>query len=81
MTDSVTIASWTEHPYTSYDKRHIRVEHRVRVLAYDGGFADVQHERRKNDRGTTTDWVTVDVVELRDHGLRRQKLREGVLQE
>ena len=81
MSETVTIASWVEHPYTSHDKRHIKVEHRVRVLAYDGGFADVQHERRKNNRGDCTAWTEVEVVELRDHGLNRRKLREGVLQE
>ena len=66
MTDTQTIASWTEHPYTSYDKRHITVEHRVRVLSYDGGFADVQHERRTNDNGKCSNWKEVSVAELRD---------------
>jgi hypothetical protein len=81
MSETVTLATWTEAPYTSHDKRHIRVEHRVRVLAYDGDFADVQHERRTNDRGDRTDWKTVEVVELRDHGMQHRKVRKGVLQE
>ena len=81
MTEAVTIGSWVERPYTSYDKRHIKFEHRVRVLAYDGGFADVQHERRENDRGTRSEWKEVEVVELRDHGLNHRKVRKGVLEE
>ena len=81
MSDSETIASWTESPYTSYEKRHIEIEHRVRVLAYDGGFADVQHERRMNDGGTKGEWKEVEVVELRDHGMDRRKVRGGVLEE
>lgn len=82
MSESVTIASWTERPYTSHDKRHIRVEHRVRVLAYDGAFADVQHERRRRDKNKVLDdWQEVEVVEIRDHGMQRRKVREGVLQE
>jgi hypothetical protein len=79
MTDTVTIASWTEHPYTSHDKRHITVEHRVRVLHYDGGHADVQHERRRRDKNKVIDdWTTVEVAELRDHGLERRKLKGSV---
>lgn len=81
MTEAVTIASWTEHPYTGYDKRHIKIEHRVRVLRYDGGFADVHHERRRNAHGTCSEWVDVAVVELRDHGMRRETVRDGVLSE
>jgi len=81
MSDTITIASWTEMPYTSHDKRHIKIEHRVRVLAYEGGLTDIQHERRENDRGNRTEWVEVEVVEVRDHGTRREKRREGVLQE
>jgi hypothetical protein len=82
MTETVVIASWTEHPYTSHDKRHITVEHRVRVLAYDGGFADIQHERRRRDKNKILDgWKEVAVVELRDHGMNYRTVRGGVLQE
>jgi hypothetical protein len=77
-----TIGSWVEHPYTSHDKRHIKVEHRVRVLVYDGGFADVNHERRENDGShTVPEWRTVESVEIRDHGARHEKYLKGVLQE
>jgi hypothetical protein len=81
MSDTFTIGRWTERPYTSYDKRHIKIEHRVRVLAYDGGISDVSHERRENDNGTVSDWKEVEVVEIRDHGAIHRKVRKGVLQE
>jgi hypothetical protein len=82
MSETVTIASWVEQPYTSYDKRHIKVEHRVRVLAYGGGFADIQHERRRRDKNKILDgWKEVAVVELRDHGMNHRKVRGGVLSE
>lgn len=75
--DTATIASWTEMPYTSYDKRSIVIHHRVRVIHYDGTSADVMHERREGDG----EWKTVAVAELRDHGMTHQKLRDGILEE
>jgi hypothetical protein len=64
-------------PYTNYDKRHIRVEHRVRVLVYDEGTVDVLHERRRDDDGQRGDWKSVDVLEVRQHGVREVSVREG----
>ena len=81
MTDTYTVATWTDAPYTSYDKRHIRVEHRARVLVYDEGTVDVVHERRRDDDGQRGDWKGVDALEIRPHGVRKESLREGVLSE
>ena len=76
MSDDVVLASWTDHPYTSYDKRSIKVHHRVRVIHYERGRADVLHERCEG----SGDWETIEAVELRD-GMYYQKLRDGVLEE
>jgi hypothetical protein len=81
VTDTYTVATWTEAPYTSYDKRHIRVEHRVRLLVYDEDHVDVVHERRQDDDGQRGEWKGVDVLEVRPHGVREQSLREGVMAE
>jgi hypothetical protein len=76
-----TIGEWTERPYTSHDKRHIEVHHRVRVLVYQD-VADVLHERRTHDGEThDPDWQVVETVEIRDHGARKQRHRDGVLEE
>jgi hypothetical protein len=77
VSETVTLASWTKQPYTSYDKRHIAIHHRVRIVRYDASSADVMHERREGNG----EWSTVAVAELRDYGMTHQKLREGVLQE
>lgn len=77
MSETVTIASWTTSPYTSYDKRGVVIHHRVRIVRYDRTTADVVHERREGN----DDWTTVGAVELREHGLTKQKLRDGVLEE
>ena len=74
----VTIAEWSESPFTSYDRRGQTVDHRVRVKDY-GDFADVIHERLMPERAT--DWRTVEVVELRDHGMTHRKVRDGVMSE
>jgi len=79
MAEEYTIAVWAHYPFTSYDKRGRTVEHRVRVVAYDTGFVDVLHER--NERYTNDGWVTVEVVEVRDQGVRYEKRRDGVLSE
>ena len=81
MTDAYTVATWTEMPYTSYEKRHIRVKHRVRVLVYDGQTVDVVHQRRCDDGGQRGDWEGVDVLDVRPHGVRKESLREGVVSE
>jgi len=81
VTDTYTVATWTEAPYTSYDKRHIRVEHRVRLLAYDEGHIDVVHERRQDDDGQRGEWKAINVWEVRANSVREESLREGVLAE
>jgi len=81
VSDTYTVSTWTEMPYTSYNKRHIRVEHRVRVLVYGEQAIDVLHERRRDDNGQRGDWEGIDVLEVRPHGVREESLREGVLTE
>ena len=81
MTDTYTVATWTEAPYTSYDKRHIRVEHRVRLLVYHEDHVDVVHEGRQCDDGQRGEWKGIDVLEVRPHGVHEQSLREGVMAE
>lgn len=81
MSDTETLATWTESPYTSYDKRHITVKHRVRVIRYEGGFADVIHQRQVQDDASAVEWEEVKRTELRDHGMRTQKVRDGLLEE
>ncbi|WP_435065936.1 hypothetical protein [Halobaculum sp. EA56] len=70
--DELTIAEWTEMPYTSHDLRGAVVEHRVVVAAYDGVGADVRHEVRSVDvdRVPST-WTEAEVIEARPHGLSR----------
>lgn len=77
MTDKHTIASWTESPYTSYDKRHIVIHHRVRIIRYDETTVDVVHQRREGDEA----WKVVEAVELREYGLIPNKIRDGVMSE
>ena len=72
--DTAVIASWTEHPYTSYDKRSWVIEHRVVIEHYGGLGADVRHEVRSSDSEDCPDeWTELDVAELRDHGMLIQK--------
>jgi len=69
MSDTTVLASWTEHPYTSYDKRSWAIEHRVVVEHYGGMGGDVRHEVRSSDsEDCPAEWTEKDVVELRDHG-------------
>jgi len=81
VTDAYTIANWTEVPYTSYDKRHLRVKHRVRLLVHEPTVVDVVHERSRDDDGHRSEWEGVDVLEVRPQGVQRESLREGVLAE
>lgn len=70
MTDHV-VARWSEHPYTSYDKRSWEIQHRVVVIHYTGVGADVRHEvRSSDDPSLPSDWTEREAVELRDHGMR-----------
>jgi hypothetical protein len=81
VNDAYTVATWTEAPYTSYDKRHIQIEHRVRLLVHEPTVIDVIHERRTDDDGHRGDWEGVDVLEVRSHGVRRESLRVGGMAE
>jgi hypothetical protein len=81
VTDAYTIATWTDAPYTSFNKRYIQIEHRVRLLVHEPTVVDVLHERRRDDDGQRGDWEGVDVWEVRPHGVREESLREGVLAE
>jgi hypothetical protein len=80
MSDDVTIGRWSESPYTSYDKRHITIDHRVRIIDYGGGMVDVVHERRQND-GDRGEWEQVAYAEVREHGMTHRKVRDGVMSE
>jgi len=71
MTDTEVMGRWTEHPYTSYEKRSWTVEHRVIVEHYDRGLADVRHElRSRDDPSRPDDWTEIKSAEIRDHGMR-----------
>ena len=76
--ETYTIARWTEEPYKSYNKRHISVEYRVRVLDYGGSIVDVVRERR-NEGGLTAEWEEVCVIEVREHGVREVLRKEEVV--
>jgi predicted GNAT superfamily acetyltransferase len=69
MKETYTIAQWTEEPYNGYNKRHISVEYRVKVINYQGSAVDVIHERRNED-GLTAEWEKVGVIEIRENGVR-----------
>lgn len=79
MSDGKTLCRWETYPYTAHDKRSRTVEHRVCVLTYDSGFVDVLHDRR--EEATDGEWKTVEAFEVRDHGVRYEKRRDGVLAE
>jgi len=71
MSDTEVMGRWTEHPYTSYEKRGWTVEHRVVVEHYDGGMTDVRHEIRSGDDPSKPDgWTETKSAEIRDHGMR-----------
>lgn len=65
------VAVWTEAPFTSYERRSHRIEHRVLIEHYGGIGADVRHEVRLMDDDSVPDeWVECDVFELREHGIQ-----------
>lgn len=75
--DERVLASWTEMPYTSYDKRGWTIEHRVVVEHYGAMGSDVRHEVRSSDSDDCPDeWTELDIAELRDHGMFVRK-RDG----
>jgi hypothetical protein len=64
------LARWSENPYTSYDKRSWKIQHRVVVIHYSAATADVRHEvRSADDPSVPEDWTEREAVELRDHGM------------
>lgn len=66
------VAEWTDHPFTSHDKRRATVEHRVLVEAYDGVGVDVRHEVRCRDLdGYPSEWTAAEVFEARPHGIQK----------
>jgi hypothetical protein len=77
MSDEYTLAEWSEHPYTSYDKRSREVRHRIRIIRYSDRSHDVLHQR--SEAGES--WKVVEAVELREHGMLPNKIRDGVLSE
>jgi hypothetical protein len=65
------LARWSEHPYTSHDKRGWEVQHRVVIIHYGAVGADVRHEVRSADDPTvSSEWGEREAVELRDNGMR-----------
>ena len=77
MSDEYTLAEWSEYPYTSYDKRSREVRHRIKIIRYGERSSDVIHQRSEEGEA----WKVVEAVELREHGMRPNKIRDGVLSE
>lgn len=72
MSDVLRIASWSERPFTSYERRGATVEHRIVAEAYPGVGADIRHEVRCTDSDVgPEDWSIAEKYEVRDHGIRR----------
>lgn len=70
MSTTETLCSWTEYPYSSYDKRAYEIEHRVVIERYDADTHDVRHEvRSSDDDSTPSTWAETEMVELRPHGM------------
>ena len=71
MSDELRIASWSESPFTSYERRSVTVEHRIVAEAFPGVGADIRHEVRCPDSDVGPEgWSTAEVYEVRDHGVR-----------
>jgi hypothetical protein len=72
------VASWSERPYTAYDKRSWAIEHRIVVEAHPGAGVDVRHEVRSDDAdGVSAEWTEAEVYEAREHGLDKITRAEG----
>ena len=74
--ETYTVAEWETHPYTSHDKRHRTVHHRIRLMWYSSDMADVVVERKIPDEGLTS-WTEVEIYELRPHGVTHVSKSEG----
>ena len=61
------VAEWSEHPYTSYDRRSVEVQHRVVMEAFDSGATDVTHEVRSlaDEAKESEEWTAVAAYEQR----------------
>ena len=72
MGDTHTVAEWTEAPYTDHERRDAVVQHRVRMVVYDGGFVDVVHECRGDSEAPVSEtWTTLVAYEYRDGRVNR----------
>jgi len=72
------VAQWSEHPYTSYDKRSWAIQHRVVVEAHAGAGVDVRHEVRSDDAdGVSSEWTEAEVYEAREHGVDKITRADG----
>jgi len=76
VTETHTVAEWSELPYTDHKRRGAVVEHRVRLIVYDGGSIDVLHQARGDaDAPVPDEWTTVVAYEYRHGNVTR--LRRG----
>jgi len=70
MSETEVMGRWSEHPYTSYDKRSWSVEHRV-VVEHYGDVTDVRHEVRSSDDPSRPDeWTETKAAEIRSYGMQ-----------
>jgi len=77
MSDEITLAEWTESPYSSWERRGHVVQHRVVVANYGGDGVDARHEVRSDDADNiSSEWTAAEVVEARPHGLSKVKRGE-----
>jgi len=72
------VGSWSERPFTSYDKRSYVIEHRIVVETHGSVGVDVRHEVRSDDYdGAPDDWTPKEVYEAREHGVDKITAAEG----
>lgn len=69
MTTEHVVAEWSTRPFTSVKRRHLDVEHRVRLVVYHDAGVDVVHEVRCDDYGPADGWATAEAYEVRPHGV------------
>jgi hypothetical protein len=74
VTETYTVAEWSEMPYTDHRKRGAVVEHRVRLIVYDAGSIDVLHQvRGDDDAAVPAEWNTLVAYEYRNGNVTRLK--------